>query len=100
MMRKSNPSIGAASLKSKAFTWGMPSMTSTSTMSASRWDTIHWAAEWPTSPAPTIVTFSRLRLILRPLGGLSHLLDDGCGKLARPDFARSVHEAGEVVGHD
>src|SRR5205807_6179547 len=99
VIRKSTPSMGSASSRSSALPCGMPSMTWTSTTSASRCESIHWAAEWPTFPAPTIVTFARVLPIRRP-SRASHVVDDGRGKLAGARLAGAFHEARQIVGHD
>src|ERR1700677_751002 len=76
-----------ASSKSSALPCGMPSTTSMSTTSASSFDAIQWAAVAPTLPAPTMLTFFLISILLGVsnlhLVADSHVSDDARRKLAR-----------------
>jgi hypothetical protein len=64
-------SMGMASSRSSALPWGMPSAMSMRTTSASSLAAIQCAAVAPTLPAPTILTFFRMMLLVEgfPSGG-------------------------------
>src|ERR1700738_2339061 len=53
-----------ASSRSSALPWGTPSTTSIKTTSANSFDAIQCAAVAPTLPAPTMLTFFRIRILL------------------------------------
>ena len=74
-MEASLPTTGPDSSMSNAFPWGRSSTTSTRTTSAYPSPWILWAVVAPTFPAPTTVTFLRMRISFgvsgRPSAALS-----------------------------
>src|SRR5438128_2670951 len=82
--------------------WAMASSGFVTTSASSR-STMYWAAVAPTFPAPTTVTFDLAMCASRsrrsePLP-ITNVVNDGGGELRALDFLRSLHQAGEVVGH-
>src|SRR5438105_3462228 len=85
----------------------MPSKTSVNTTSASSLAAIQWAAVAPTFPAPTIVTFLRIKFLPEILelqstaGGLApvhHIFNQASGKFTCLYFGRSGHETLQIIG--
>src|SRR5215472_4885782 len=97
-----------ASSKSSPFPWGMPSRTSIRTTFASSLEEIQWAAVAPTLPAPTMVTFLRMKKSSRrnvsaggrALAPVHHVINDVCGKFAGFHLSRARHQPLEVIGDE
>src|SRR5580765_4597793 len=92
-----------ASSRSSALPWGIPSTTSIRTTSASSLAAIQCAAVAPTLPAPTILTFLRMKISpwgsVPKIGSALHIPDDARREFARSDLRSSGSLALKVVSH-